>query len=343
MVFDSARFPMNNSLEEAIDPAPVPVFARVVARIPVDHGQVLEEIRCGLLAPEASINPKYFYDSEGCALFGAICTTQEYYLTRTEAAIFARHGAEIRGSLPESIQWIDLGCGDGGKSPMWLEATAARRFIGVDIAQDWLLEAVRKIAARFPGVDCVGVATDFADALSLQDIVGERPELDPVFFYPGSSLGNFSHAGALRFLASIRDHLDGGGSLLVGVDLVKDVQILERAYNDAQGLTAAFNRNVLRVANRLLGADFDPERFEHLAEFNHRENRIEMRLRSSVSQRVWLGTKTRIFAEGSCILTEHCHKYSLHGFADLLARAGFSQNRVWTDPDGAFAVFLGIP
>ncbi len=315
----------------------------MVARILADERQTLEEIRRGLNDAEASIHPKFFYDPAGCALFSAICATPEYYLTRTEAAIFESCGAQIRALLPESIQWIDLGCGSGSKSPMWLRTAAARRFIGVDIAQDWLLDAVRAIAGQFPGIDCVGVATDFADSLAIQDIIDERPDLSPVFFYPGSSLGNFSHSGALKFLSSVRNHIGAGGALLVGVDLVKEPRILEKAYDDAQGLTAAFNRNVLRVANRLLGADFDPERFGHVARFNRLENRIEMRLRSSVTQRVWLGTQARIFPEGSCILTEHCHKYTLDGFAELLTGAGFTRHKAWTDPEGAFAVFLAAP
>ncbi len=334
---------MKTSLAAGLVPASARELPRIVVRNSPDASEALEQILCGLLAPEASINPKFFYDPEGCALFSAICNTPEYYLTRTEAAIFDRFGAQIRGLLPASIQWIDLGCASGNKSTMWLQATAARRFIGVDIARDWLFEAVRTIGAQFPGVDCVGVATDFADSLAIRDIVDERPELGPVFFYPGSSIGNFSHAGAVRFLASVRGHLCADGALLVGVDLVKDARVLEKAYDDAQGVTAAFNRNVLRVANRLLQADFDPERFEHLAAFNHRENRIEMRLRSSVSQRVRLGSRARVFAAGECILTEHCHKYTLDGFADLLTRAGFARHRSWTDAGATFAVFLATP
>lgn len=313
---------------------------RIVIRHRPNARREIAALRNGLLDAAAHIDPKHFYDPTGCALFEAICELPEYYPTRTEAAIFARHRAEILARLPQPAQWIDLGCGSGSKSEPWLDAVRPQRFIGVDIAQEWLDAAVRRIAARFPGVDCIGVVADFSNVLALHELLAERPEASPVFFYPGSSLGNLPHARALAFLRTLREHLGDDGCLLIGIDLVKDARILEAAYNDTQGVTAAFNRNILRVANRLLDADFQPERFRHEAHFDPAADRIEMRLYSSERQSVALGADTRVFARGESILTEYSHKYTPAGFAALLADAGYAGLRSWTDAAGWFGVFL---
>jgi dimethylhistidine N-methyltransferase len=316
---------------------------RIVVQARLDAHGDLADLKRGLLAAEARIDPKFFYDPTGCALFETICTLPEYYLTRTEAAIFERHRADIVVHLPEPLQWIDLGCGSGGKSVEWLRAAPVRRFVGVDIAHEWLDGAVGAVAAQFPGVESRGVVADFSAPLAIHETLAERPDLSPVFFYPGSSLGNFSPLGALSFLQAVRGHLDGGGALLIGVDLVKDAATLEAAYDDAAGVTAAFNKNVLRVVNRLLDADFDPERFDHVALFNGEERRIEMRLRSRMAQIVSIAGAARAFREGEHILTEYSHKYTLDGFAMLLAAAGFSRQKAWTDSAGWFGVFLARP
>jgi len=324
-------------------PWPVPIARdgyRIVDRMRADEPGELRRLKRALLAADAQIDPKYFYDANGCALFGAICAQPEYYLTRTEARIFAKHRAEIVWHLPTSAQWIDLGCGDGRKSQAWIAAVRARRYIGVDIAPEALEQTVRRMTVLFPQVECAGVVCDFSRLLSIDDIVRERPEAVPVLFYPGSSLGNFRPPQASALLSSFRRNLAPHGCLLIGVDLVKDARLLEAAYNDARGVTAEFNRNALRVVNRLLDADFDPRKFQHRAHFDSRAARIEMRLQSRVDHRVRIGSDERRFRRGESILTEYSHKYTLERFGRLLSKAGFSRQRVWTDPAGWFGVFL---
>jgi dimethylhistidine N-methyltransferase len=330
-------------VEPSIDDAPRVDVDRVAEQTQADTLRDLSALKRGLFESDARIDPKYFYDPIGCALFNTICTLPEYYLTRTEAAIFERHRSEILSHLPAPMQWIDLGCGSGEKSLSWIGAARAKRFIGVDIAHEWLDGAVRMVAERLPGVEVLGVVTDFSQTLAMHETLAQRPNLSPVFFYPGSSLGNFSQDGALAFLQSVRSHVDGGGALLIGVDLVKDARILEAAYDDTAGVTAAFNRNVLHVVNRLLDADFDPERFAHVARFNRQERRIEMHLRSNMAQIVTIDGERRAFGEGECILTECSYKYTLGGFAQLLAAAGFTRQKAWTDAAGWFGVFVARP
>lgn len=321
----------------------LPEAPRLVTRGLPEPAAERRRLRAGLLGPEARIDPKYFYDSRGCALFSAICGLPEYYLTRTEAAIFDRYRDDIARHLPAHGQWIDLGCGDGAKSVPWLAAAGARRFIGVDIARESLVGAIATMADRFARLDCLGVITDLSQPLALDDLIADHPGWPPVFFYPGSSLGNFTAAEGLALLQSIRRHLGNDGALLIGIDLIKEPALLEAAYDDAQGITAAFNRNVLRVANRLLDADFVPERFDHLARFNAAEGRMEMHLRARQAHGVRIDGSRRAFAAGETILTEYSHKYTPAGFAHLLERAGFGERHAWTDARGWFAVFVARP
>ena len=248
------------------EPAPV----RVVVQAAMDDDADRDAFRAGLLARPARSSPKFFYDPQGSTLFEAICRLDEYYPTRTEAGIFDRHRAAIAATLPAGAQWIDLGCGDALKSRDWLDPAQVRRYVGVDIAEPWLRSALDALVAARAGraqparaVDVLGVVADFTRPFDLHDVLAESPDLPPVFFYPGSSIGNFVRDDARAFLASVRDHIErhpaaAGGRLMIGIDLVKDRDTLRAAYDDAIGVTAAFNRNVLRVANRLLDADFDP-------------------------------------------------------------------------------------
>ena len=310
--------------------------------VPAEADELLS-LQAGLLAPEARIASKYFYDTTGCALFADICRLPEYYLTRTEAAIFTSQRRHIARHLPSGCQWLDLGCGDGRKSHPWLEETAARRFIGVDAAQDSLVQAVEDTARAFSDIECLGVVTDLSLPLQLQPILAECATWPAVFFYPGSSLGNFSSDGAVSLLTSIREHLDHRGALLIGLDLLKDEQYLEAAYDDRNGVTAAFNRNILNVVNRIADADFEPERFEHRAIVNRDAGRVEMRLHAREAMHVRIGRRTRQFACGESILTEYSHKYSVDGVFTMLDDAGFGRHHVWTDEHGWFGVFLAQP
>lgn len=293
----------------------------------------------GLLASPASISPKFFYDEAGCKLFTRICELDEYYPTRTEAAIFAEHGREIASLIPAAAQWIDLGCGDCGKSRQWIEMVAPARVIGVDIAEPWLRMALTALADEYHEVECLGVATDFTCGLGIQDILNEHAGA-PVFFYPGSSIGNFTPAEALDLLRQIRRHCGDSGKLLIGVDLVKDAAVLNAAYNDSQGVTAEFNLNALHVVNRLLGSNFESNAFSHRAFFNTQESRIEMRLESRRDQRVKIAAEERRFLQGEAILTEYSYKYRPDAFADMLRQAGFGAHRYWADERRWFGVFL---
>lgn len=300
----------------------------------------------GLLAAQAHSDPKFFYDAQGCALFDAICQLAEYYPTRTEAAIFAEHRADIVRHLPRAAQWLDLGAGDGAKAQDWLPAVHAYRYIGIDIAADWLRPAVARIAQAHPCIEAIGVIADLTQPLALHGLLAETPEQPAVFFYPGSSIGNFAPPRALELLQAIRGHCDARGRLLIGVDLVKDRATLEAAYDDSLGVTAAFNLNLLRVANQRLGADFDLRGFEHVARFAADQGRIEMHLRARHDQRVnfqFPHAAQRDYLAGETIFTECSYKYRPEQFAALLGDAGFGQQQFWTDPAAGFGVFLAAP
>jgi dimethylhistidine N-methyltransferase len=332
------------ALSSALPLAPQP--PRVVLCTQADPAREREALLAGLLDAEAHVEPRFFYDAQGCALFGAICQLDEYYPTRTEAGIFAEQLERIVAQLPRRLQWIDLGCGDGAKSQDWLRRAEVRRYVGVDIAADWLPATVRRIGEGFPQIEALGVVADLAQPFALRELIGERPQYAPLFFYPGSSIGNFKPGQAVALLRGLR--LAGGerSRLLIGVDLAKDRATLDAAYDDALGVTAAFNRNLLRVVNRLFGADFDPRAWEHRAHWQPLAQRVEMQLLARQAQTVSFRhprAATRRFPAGEVIVTEHSYKYTPEGFAQLLDEAGFTRQDCWTDPLRHYAVFLAAP
>jgi dimethylhistidine N-methyltransferase len=290
----------------------------------------------GLFAPAAAIPPKYFYDALGCALFDAICELPEYYLTRTERGIYTTHRETIAAVVGQNRQFIDLGAGNCAKGESWIAALKPRRFIAVDIAAAALEPALSRLALAHPEVEFTGVITDFSRTLDLSADLDHGPA---TFFYPGSSIGNFAPEDALNLLSQIRDLCFRRGGLLIGVDVPKDGTRLAAAYDDALGVTAAFNRNVLNHVNALLGSDFDPAEFAHVAFYNIAASRVEMHLEASREQRVTIAGRERVFAAGERIHTENSYKYSPHEFAALLRRAGFSDIAVWQDDAGDFAVY----
>ncbi|WP_187360022.1 L-histidine N(alpha)-methyltransferase [Chitinolyticbacter meiyuanensis] len=294
----------------------------------------------GLMQSPARIDPKFFYDTQGCALYGAICQLQEYYPVRLESAIFRCYRQDIAALLPNHCLWVDLGCGDGSKSWPWLEAVDAAGYLGVDIAEDWLAQTLQAGAERFPDLTFSGVVTDFSQAPLLRAVLDHWLDQPPVLFYPGSSIGNFAPADALALLQALRQHLGPNGRLLIGVDAPKDEAMLRAAYDDALGVTAAFNRNVLRVANHELGCNFEPTDFSHHAQFNRKASRIEMRLVARRPVTVQLGSSTRQFATGDAIVTEHSYKYTVERFAELLHEAGYGGLRHWSDDTGHYHVFV---
>jgi dimethylhistidine N-methyltransferase len=298
----------------------------------------LGAIRSGLLAPSARIEPKYFYDPLGSHLFAAITELPEYYLTRVEAAIIARSLPEIAGAVSASeCTVIDLGAGDCRKAARLLPALNPAQYVAVDISTAFLREALHDLQHRFPDLDILGVGTDFSQRLVLPDAVRKWRRL---FLYPGSSIGNFAPDEALAFLRQVKSAGGADGALLIGVDLAKDAATLEAAYDDALGVTAAFNRNVLLHLNRVAGTDFAIADWRHVARYDAALGRIEMHLEARRALHVrWPGGE-RGFAPGERIHTESSYKYTIEAFAALLGRAGFSRRRVWTDSGDAFAVFL---
>jgi len=298
---------------------------------------VRAELSSGLMASQPSISPKFLYDALGSKLFEAICETPEYYPTRTEAAIFARHGHEIARAIGPGCTLIDLGAGNCAKAASLFPLLHPSQYVPIDISQEFLQEAATALHRRFPHIEMTPLGQDFSHGLTLPDTVDERRRL---FFYPGSSLGNFSPAEALVLLKGLRAQCGCGGGLLLGLDLIKDVELLEAAYDDALGVTAAFNLNVLRHVNRLIDADFDVKQWRHRACFNAREGRMEMHLQACSDLTVrWLGgVCERRFHDGQCIHTENSYKYRQDDAHDLLANAGFQSERVWLDAEGGFAV-----
>ena len=305
------------------------------------NASIQQELTASLLKPAASLAPKFFYDALGSKLFEAITLLDEYYPTRTEASIFEAHNAHIARAVADSgiktACLIDLGAGNCAKAAALMPFLSTRQYVPVDISVDFLREAADKLQARFPALDIVGVGMDFSSSLTLPDAVQSH---DRVFFYPGSSLGNFSPPDALRFLQQIADSQQGKASgLLLGIDLVKDAAVLQAAYDDAVGVTAAFNKNVLLHVNALLGADFDLRQWRHVALFNLEDSRIEMHLEAITNTAVRWASHERSFAAGERIHTENSYKYTLDGMNSLLKQAGFSHVQHWTDAQGWFGVF----
>jgi dimethylhistidine N-methyltransferase len=293
---------------------------------------IREELLAGLRAPVATTSPKYLYDALGSKLFEAICELPEYYPTRTEAAIFERHGAEIAESVGAGGTLIDLGAGNCAKAARLFPLLAPSQYVPIDISADFLKAAVTQLQRLFPAIEMLPLGMDFSSRLDLPAEVARTRRL---FFYPGSSIGNFHPDEALAFLRRMRE---AGGDLLIGVDLVKDRAVLDAAYDDALGVTASFNLNLLYHLNRLLGADFNLREWRHRGFFNPQESRIEMHLeaRRDIVVR-WHGGERR-FGEGERIHTENSYKYTPDSFAGLLREAGYEPARTWTDERDWFMV-----
>lgn len=306
----------------------------------IDDRALADEAAAGLLAVQAKVSPKFFYDPLGSRLFDAITELQEYYPTRTEAAIFAAHGDSIAEAALEATGagpvMIDLGAGNCAKAARLFGPLAPRRYVAVDISVDFLRDALQHLQREHPAMHMVGVGLDFSARLQLPERLVDGRGL---VFYPGSSIGNFSPAEALRLLRDARAAA-AGGALLIGVDLVKPVATLEAAYDDELGVTAAFNLNLLNHLNRLLGADFRVRDWQHVAHFDTARSCIQMHLQARQAVTVQWNGGRRAFAAGERIHTENSAKWAVADFEALLSEAGFGAVRHWTDPKGWFAVCL---
>jgi dimethylhistidine N-methyltransferase len=294
------------------------------------------ELDAGLRARDACISPKFLYDALGSKLFEAICELPEYYPTRTEAAIFERHGGEIARAVGHGATLIDLGAGNCAKAARLFPLLHPFQYVPVDISAGFLQDAVERLQQRFRHIEMNPLGMDFSGGdWRLPDTVRDERRL---FFYPGSSIGNFSPEEALAFLRRVRAQCGADGGILIGIDLAKDSAVLDAAYDDALGVTAAFNLNVLRHANRLLGADFDIRAWRHHGFYNERMGRVEMHLEARTAQQVsWQGASRR-FEAGERIHTENSYKYRPSEAVGLLEQAGFAAAGVWTDERKWFAV-----
>ncbi len=297
---------------------------------------VQNELANGLSAALAHISPKYFYDRLGSVLFEAICELPEYYPTRTEAAIFSRYASDMAQVIGPDSVLIDLGAGNCVKAAGLFPKLHPVQYVPIDISGAHLKDAVSRLQQSFPHIEMTACEADFSLQLHLPDEVrlGNR-----LFFYPGSSIGNFEPAAAVQFLRQLRAACEKGSGLLIGVDLVKPHGVLNAAYDDELGVTAAFNLNTLRHVNQLLGSNFDLRQWQHVAFFNAAQSRIEMHLQARCAQSVsWPGGQ-REFAAGERIHTESSYKYTVLSFLNLLEEAGFGRAKYWTDQAQWFAVF----
>lgn len=312
-----------------------------------DDAAVRAELLAGLAETPPRIAPKFLYDALGSRLFDAITELPEYYPTRTEAAIFARHGADMARHVPPQAVLIDLGAGSCAKAARLFGPLRTAAYVAVDISVDYLREALQALQQRHPALPMLGLGLDFSATLALggdvADWLAERQvQRQPrVVFYPGSSIGNFSPGEALALLRQAHAACAAGGpggGLLIGVDRVKAADVLEPAYDDALGVTAAFNRNLLLHTNRWLQADFAPGEWEHVAFFDAAQSRIEMHLQACTPQAVSWPGGGRVFAAGERLHTENSYKWEPPAFEQLLLEAGFGPATHWTDERGWFSV-----
>ena len=293
------------------------------------------ELSAGLLAEQAVTSPKYLYDALGSKLFEAICELPEYYPTRTEAEIFRTNLSAIAKISGVGTTLIDLGAGNCAKAARLFAALQPAQYVPVDVSVEFLRDAVGQLQQRFPHIEMTGIGLDFSSTLDLPDAVKKENRL---FFYPGSSIGNFTPDDALAFFQRLRAACNNDGGLLIGVDLIKDKPLLDAAYDDALGVTAAFNLNLLLHLNHMLGADFKVRDWRHVGFFNVEKNRIEMYLEARTKLTVtWPGAR-RSFVQGERIHTENSYKYTPDMFLKMLTQAGFGEAKLWTDKEKWFAV-----
>ncbi|MBX9841733.1 MAG: L-histidine N(alpha)-methyltransferase [Xanthobacteraceae bacterium] len=296
------------------------------------------DVITGLSATPKRLSPKYFYDRAGSELFERITALPEYYPTRTEIGILTERAQDIARLLPAGAALVEFGSGASTKTRIVLhEAKSLAAYVPVDISAEFLRQQAETLRREFPDVAMLPVAADFGKPFDLPASVHELPRAG---FFPGSTIGNFEPHEASAFMRHAARVLGRGSILIVGVDLVKDTQVLQRAYNDSQGVTAAFNLNLLERINRELGAKIDVATFEHHAFFNRERSRIEMHLASHKRQRIRICGECVDFRAGETIHTENSYKYTVESFGALARGAGWSSTAVWTDPKQYFSVHV---
>jgi len=293
------------------------------------------EVLEGLSKAPRSIPPKFFYDREGSRLFDAITELPEYYPTRTEIGILRRHGKEIAAQVGRDAVLLEFGSGSSKKIRTLLDALAPAVYMPIDISREHLRASALDLSASYPALEVHAACADYSSHFTLPY---SPPNLQRAAFFPGSSIGNFDPVDASTFLRRVAALVGEGGRLLIGVDLKKDRVRLETAYNDSQGVTAAFNLNLLQRINRELSGDIDIDAFSHRAFYNAEQGRIEMHLLSRASQTAMVAGQTIEFADGETIHTENSYKYDVDEFQQLASKSGFEPECVWMDDEALFSV-----
>lgn len=295
-----------------------------------------EEVLMGLRQNQKVLHPKLFYDEVGSQLFNQITTLPEYYVTRCEKEILATYQRDIASMIGSNTPIIELGCGSEEKIQLILDPEQkGNRYIPIDISRDALKNTIEKLSGDYPLLNVEGIRADYTQALSF---LCQASEDKKVILFLGSTIGNFVEKEREAFLHQLASHLNRGDGLLIGIDLIKSPQLIEAAYNDSQGITAAFNKNVLHRINRNLDATFNVEQFSHHAFYNSKQNRIEMHLISECVQHVCIGEEMFSFLPGESIHTENSYKFDLDEFEQTLLNAGLCLRKVWTDEREYFAV-----
>jgi dimethylhistidine N-methyltransferase len=309
-----------------------------VLEFSVPRHTIREEVLSGLKRPSKSLPSKLFYDDHGSQLFEQICRQPEYYPTRTEQQIMSDNGRQIARTLGKRVLVVEYGSGSSAKTRTLLNhLEEPAGYIPIDISRMLLHNTSRNLRALYPHVPIGPVVADYTRPFRLPPILDLKPSRI-VAYFPGSTIGNFEPEQALSFLKAIRATCGDESSLLIGVDLKKDPVLLHGAYNDAAGVTEAFNLNILRRLNREIGSDFQVQAFRHYAFYNPSASRVEMHLVSRERQSVRIDDALIEFEEGESIRTEDCHKFTLRGFGDLASKVGYKLCAIWTDPQKWFSV-----
>ena len=298
------------------------------------HHDLAREIEIGLLADSPSISPKFLYDPLGSHLFTAITLLPEYYPTNTEKDIFSRFENQIIDALGVGGTLIDLGAGNFQKAESFFNSLKPSNYLAIDFSIEYLKDAVTKLAGKYPHIEMQCMGMDFSNQILIPESISKTKR---IFFYPGSSIGNFLTSEALHLLRQIKNQAKGGG-LLFGVDLMKEDAILKLAYDDPLKITAAFNLNILNSVNSTLGSNFDINQFDHKVIINHTENRVELFLETLEKVTVTWPGNSKVLNKGDLIHTENSHKYTVEAISELLKNAGFVRTQIWTDPKNYFAV-----
>ena len=296
-----------------------------------------EDVLAGLSAPIPAVPARWLYDNRGSELFDAITRLPSYYPTRTETALLKQVMPEIASRIPRGTAVVELGAGSATKTPLLLDAIHPAAYVPVDISGDYLRQSAAEIASRFPDVAVEPVEADFARPFELPESIADLPKLG---FFPGSTIGNFVPRSATDLLRSFRDLLGIGSQLLIGMDRVKPIQRLIAAYDDAEGVTAEFNLNLLERINRELDGTVPIDAFRHEARWNDILSRIEMHLVATRDVTFDVAGRSFSFAKGATIHTENSHKYGQRGARVLLLAGGWTPIAEWTDPAGDFAIIL---